>query len=90
MPSHPVCRVTIVDSKGRRVHVSVAECKDIALRSRRDHLERVAENDAIMATSTPTTNVQLNTLMVGIRRLSNKFATCHTRGVWPSTARSIS
>ena len=51
--------------------------EDIALRLR-DHLERVAENYAIMARSTSTTNVQLNTLMVGIRRLNNKSATSFT------------
>ena len=78
MPSRPVYRVAVVDSKGQRLHVSAADCNALALFSRRDHMERVAENDAIMASSTPSTNEQLNMLMVVTRRLNSKFTTCLT------------
>ena len=95
MPSRPVYRVAAVDSKGWRLHVSVADCKGMTLGSRRDHMERVAENDAIMARHTLTYDEQLHTLMAGTRHLNMWFATCfrllhnHT-GVWRSTVRSIS
>ena len=76
MPSRPVYRVTAVNFRCRRLHVSAADCKGMALSSRREHIERVAENDVIMARHTLTYDEQLHTLMAGARRLNNKFATC--------------
>ena len=68
----------VVNHNGQRLSISAADCKEMALRSRRDHMARVAENNAIMASPTLPHDDGLVALMVGLRRLYNKFATCWT------------